>query len=321
MPKPPKITKAEVINQIATQLQEPISLEEFVDRVLFIWPSNAKNPRAAVRQEIRDHHQGKTVIFTDKDTLTPIKTALADVRFRVSLSREELQKELFFIFPAFMFFVPQDFPPENIQFVDVNDQAIPGDATAVTFTAKSILGEYSYKVPALSLGWWFKKLNLSRKDSLLVTILDVTTAKFRLQPERHHENRHHQKDIATVNQQMADRLFAMLEEAQDDHLWASAAIPTVYAYLKNESVYPADHWTELLVKDQRMRWDDPWITYSEWQSPFERIFLGKPRQRPSPLPKVSKEQKQQIYRFHVSPTHQKNLWRRLKLKVAKNWLT
>ncbi len=318
MPQDTGITREEAITQVTAALAGPISLDEFVERVLAIWPSQAKNPKTSVRQMIRNYHLGKTLIMTDKETLTPIQLALAGVQIRVGLAHEELKEGMLFVYPAFQFFLPQTKPVTELQLVDQEDHIIPTEVTEMTIQRQSILGAYSYKQEALKLGWWFKKMRLSRQDNLLVTILDITIPKFRLQAEPHHEYRHHRKEIAAANQQLADTLFSMLEAARNEHLWGSTAVPTAYALLKDATPYPADHWLEVVEKDQRLRWNGTFITYSDRFSPIENLLRGqKPTargQRPSRPPKLSKQQKQQIYRFHVAAKHRKGLWRRIEIQ-------
>jgi hypothetical protein len=64
MPGEMTITKREAITQVMAQLEGPIAVNEFVERVLAIWPSRAKRPGASVRQSLRDwEHVGRTLIF------------------------------------------------------------------------------------------------------------------------------------------------------------------------------------------------------------------------------------------------------------------
>ena len=59
------MTKDQAIEQVVGQLDGPIALDAFCERVLALWPSRAKNPAAAVRQTLRYAHAGKSVIFLD----------------------------------------------------------------------------------------------------------------------------------------------------------------------------------------------------------------------------------------------------------------
>lgn len=318
MPQDAGITRDEAITQVAAALAGPISLDEFVERVLAIWPTNNKNPKAPVRQTIRDHHLGKTLIMTDKKTLTPIQMALAGAQFRVGLSREELKEGILYVYPAFQYFLPQTKSATELQLVDEEDHIIPTEVTEITIQRQGLLGAYSYKQEALKLGWWFKKLRLSRQDNLLVTILDITIPKFRLQAEPHHEYRHHRKEIVVANQQLADTLFSTLEAERNERIWGSTAVPTAYALLKDTIPYPADHWLEVVKKDPRLRWNGTYITYGDRFSPIENLLLdlepARRDQRPSRPPKLSKQQKQQVYRFHVAYKRRNGLWRRIEIQ-------
>ena len=121
------ISRDEAIHQIATQLEGPISLVTFTERVLAMWHSTSKTASTTVHRAIRNYEQGKTVIFVDETTILPIHRALAGVCIRVPLTREEVKKGQFYLFPAFNFLLPDNVVPEKIQLVlvDEEDHTIP----------------------------------------------------------------------------------------------------------------------------------------------------------------------------------------------------
>ncbi len=97
------ISRDEAIHQIATQLEGPISLAAFTEQVLALWHSTSKTASTTVRNAIRKYEQGKTIIFVDETAILPIHLALAGVCIRVPLSRQEVKKGQFYLFPAFNF--------------------------------------------------------------------------------------------------------------------------------------------------------------------------------------------------------------------------
>jgi hypothetical protein len=57
--KPSKpISKAQAIEKVTAEMNSPMGLDEFINQVLAIWPSNANRPSASVRQTIRDDYLG-----------------------------------------------------------------------------------------------------------------------------------------------------------------------------------------------------------------------------------------------------------------------
>ncbi|NKQ34704.1 MAG: hypothetical protein HF973_03715 [Chloroflexi bacterium] len=183
MPQKFKISKDEAIAQVAAELDGPVTLDEFVQRVLVIWPSQAKKPEASVRQTIRDYFAGTTVIFMDDKTLLPASLALTGVTLRVPLSRSEIKSGLFHIYPALEFFLPHDFPLDEVQLVDEDGQTIPVELVTRQKKIKSLLGEYTQEINSWKLGWWYRKRRVKKHHNILVTVLDWTAGKFRLQPE------------------------------------------------------------------------------------------------------------------------------------------
>ncbi len=94
------ISQAEAIHRIAAQMDKPMNLDDFINRVLEIWPSRAKNPQASVRQTIRDDHLGKDLLFLDEKTLITMQQAMAGIRFRIPLTRAGNQSRLVVRLPS-----------------------------------------------------------------------------------------------------------------------------------------------------------------------------------------------------------------------------
>lgn len=310
-----EMSREQAIIEIALQLDGPISLREFVQRVLSIWSSNAKKPEAGVRQAIRSEHLGKSLVFLDDDTLAPTQTALAGVRFRVPLSREEFRGGFFFVYPALQYLAPNNFPIARMQLVDEADQTIPTETVSYQEERESILGSYTHKADAFNLGWWYKRHRVRRDDSLLLTILDRSAAKFRVQPETVQDRRDHRAEIEASNRKLADALFALLETSRYEQAWGWEAIPTAYARVKDSITYPTDHWLTVIENDPRMRWDGSSIRYAESQTLLERMIPELREQRPAAAaPKPSRQQLQQVYRFKASLKYRKDLWRRIEIR-------
>lgn len=310
-----QMKKSETIALVAAELDGPISLEEFVERVLAIWPSAAKNPQAGVRQTIRDYEQGKTLVFLDKDTLLPMRLAMEGVRLRVRLAPEEVERGLWFVQFVFQFLLPENFLVANLQLVDEVGHTIPVEVVRQHLKATSIFGSYQYERDALNLGWWYGKHQLKGGDSVLVTILDWQGLKLGLQPETEQERQRHQGAIEHSNRLLADMLFEMLEASHDERLWARREIPTVYARLKDKMVYPADHWLEVLERDPRMKlsgFGD--ICYADARTWMDDLFDEEVERPSSQKGRVSAGEAEQVYRFKAYLAHRKGLWRRIEIQ-------
>ncbi|MCP4424492.1 MAG: hypothetical protein GY803_08380 [Chloroflexi bacterium] len=311
------ITKNEAIVQIAAQLDGPIAFDEFTERVLALWHSNAKRPQAGVRQTVRDDHLGRRLLLLDKQTLIPIHLAMAGVCFRVPLAREEVKKGWFFVNPAFQYMMHDDVTVEMIQFVDTDDHAIPADIKTFTTKQKSIFGTHDIKRAVFELGWWYKKQKVRRNDNLLVTILDWESGKFRLQHESGREYRKYKTEIQVRNQELANAMFDTLEEARYEYIRGAVAIPTVYAQLKDTEAYPTDHWLDVIKRDSRMHWSGYEIRYAGEFSPIENLvaeFSEEKRPSPQSSTKVSSDAKQLVYRFKAHLKYRKGLWRRIEIQ-------
>jgi len=311
------ISKTEAICRVVAQMDEPMNLDDCINRVLEIWPSSAKNPQDSVRQTIRDEHLGKNLLFLDEKTLIPMQQAMGGIRFRIPLTRQEINRGWLFIYPAFQYMKQSEVTAEDFHLEDDKRQTIPFNPVAVKNKIKTIFGVQEYEQVAFDLSRWYEKHKLRRGDRLLVTIINWERGHFRLQPESLRTRQQHEAEIQKQNQALADHLFRALENARNEFIWGQVAIPTAYLYLKGANAYPPDHWYDILEKDPRMRWTGTEIVYADGSSPLENMFsdVSSPTiQSTSSTKCQSKEQKNQVYRFKASLWHRKGLWRRIEIQ-------
>lgn len=313
MPQEFSITRREAIRQVITELDGPAAVNDVVKRVLALWPSQAKNPGAGVRQTIRYEEIGRSVIFLDKQTLVPIHLALQGVTFRIPLSRQEIKRGVLLVYPGFTCFLPDDGSFEKVELLDANDQLIPTRLVTLKQTTKSVFGSHTSERPAFDLSQWYKKNKLKRDDSLIVTIVDWNAKRFRLAPESARARKHHQDEIKHQNQELADLLFETLEAARYEYIWGAEAILTAYARLSDPRGYPGNHWLEVIEQDGRMRWSGSDLRYADSFSPLDRILLGPQEQRVDEVD-YTPEQAEQVYRFKAALWYRKGLWRRIEIQ-------
>jgi hypothetical protein len=311
-------TKRRAVEQVIAQMTGPMDLEEFTRRVLALWPSQAKNPKAGIRDALRFDFLGRTLLFLEEQTLIPLRLAMPGVRFRISLTRQELNKGWLFVFPAFQLLAPQDLPADGFRLEDVGGRPIPVNTVMVKARVATPFVTDVIERLAFDLKWWYKKHGLRRGDSLLVTILDWEKGRFRLEPEPARVRGRHAAEIQAQNQALADDLFRQLEDARDEAVWGRIAIPTAYLHLKGAEAHPPDHWLEVLERDPRMQWTGHEIRYADWTSPFDRMFAdlhGEPKQTPLARQKPhAKQSARRVYRFKASLWHDKRLWRRIEIQ-------
>lgn len=308
------ITKDEAIKQVLAELKGPTPVEQVVERVLVLWPSQAKNPQAAVRQALRGwEHVGRTVIFLTDETVAPIQMALPGITFRISLSRQEVNRGILFFQPAFMFFVPQEVSAKAVELLDGPGRSIPTRIITLKETKKSLMEAYTVEQTAFDLSAWYKKNRVQRDDSLLVTIVDWEAHRFRLTHEAARERKRRRAEIEQRNQELADYLFETLEAARSERIWGREAILTAYARLFRSGEYPGDHWLEVVEQDGRMQWTGTDICYTEARSLFDRILMepGTPRVE---AVSFTPEQGEQIYQFKAALAYRKGLWRRIEIQ-------
>jgi len=312
------LTKSQAIEQVASQMSGPLNFDEFTRQVLALWPSSAKNPKAGIRKALQYEYLGKNLLFLGEQTLIPIRFAMAGVQFRVSLTRQEIQRGWLFVYPALGYMAQQNQPVEEYRLEEVDGYPIPVNLITVKSKVKTLFGVSQVEQQAFDLNGWYKKHSLRRGDSLLVTVLDWETGRFRLETEPARTRQKHAAEIQARNQALADDVFQQLEATHDEKIWVQVAIPTAYARLKDSTAYPADHWLDVLEQDPRMSWTGNDIRYADWNSPFESMLhdmRGEPDQPVSAHQKrLSKQESRQVYRFKAAIWHQRSIWRRIEIQ-------
>ncbi len=312
------ITKREAIEQIAAQLENPISIDDFAARVLTLWPSQAKDPARSVRDAVRGYDVMEHVLLLDKKTVIPTRVALRGVRFRVTLSPVELERGMLLIEPNFTGFVPRRTEAETIKFIDVNGQVIPTSVVTLEQEIQSpLFGSQISKQPAFDLRAWYEQNQIAADDNLLVTIVDWHAARFQLERETADERARHRAEIEQRNRELADALFDMLEKASYERLWPHKTIPTLYARLPDHKIYPGDHWAQVVKQDERMYGSSFEIGYAD-DNPFSFFADLYPEDNAENFKiaeaALSPKQARQVYRFKAWLKHRKGLWRRIEIQ-------
>jgi hypothetical protein len=305
----PSLTRSQAVEQVLTQVDGPISIDEFSQRVLAIWPSKAKNPLSSMRSYLRLEQAGRTLVFVDAQTILPLPIALCGVRFRIPLSRQEVKRGVLIIHPAFDYFSHRELEPVEAQLLDQKGCPLPAHPVIIRAEADTPSGRHTIERDAFDLGDWFRAQRARRNDSILVTIEDWESSCFRLEHES--SRRRRKKEIERRDRELADLLFGMLEAARHEMIYGYQAIPTAYARLSDPQGYPGSHWVQVIGRDKRMMYDGWAIRYSDWRSPLESMFYA---QETLPQAAFSPAQGRQVYRFKAALWHRSGLWRRVEIQ-------
>ena len=105
MPKSELPTIDEAIESVLAEVNEPMDINDFYEKVLEIRPSSSKNPNSNIRNNIRRGFVGESVAFLDKKTIAPLRVAMPGVRFRIPISDMEANKKVLVIAPSLRGFI------------------------------------------------------------------------------------------------------------------------------------------------------------------------------------------------------------------------
>src|SRR6266508_779923 len=321
MPRPQDIapTYDQVIENILHRASAPMSVLDLAQKISAARPSTSKDPVKAAEKKIKEA-AGRQLVYLDSNTIVPLQIAWQGVRFRMDLSREEVNKGFFDVGIALSFYLPNGFNLANLRLVDTDGQAIKFKVNAVNKKVKGIFGTSEETFYYCHISEWLRARKFAPKDHLLFTILDREHGVLKMEHEP--SKQINTKLLESRNRLLAGLLYDLLENSSSEMIRLNEALPTAYARLPEKDDYPPYHWVMLLSNDERMEtngWD---IVYRDGKKSmldalFEEVSGNKPK---PPKKSISKEQKEQVYRFRAELKYRPKIWRVIEIQ-GKNTLS
>ena len=308
-----KPTLKQVVEQVLSELNEPITVKDLADRVYAIYPTKAKTAMSSFRNCLHYDEQGVNLAYLNRDTVLPMWIAMQGIRFRVPIDRHA-EKENTVPILFFNYFIGRETKPQNTRFVDDT-----GDTIA--FKVKSVKNIWEPNslwrrdlVDAFEFTEWFNRTKPQRGDSLLVTVQDWDNHEFLMEHEP--KRKRHAEEIQRFNKEFNDILFNMLEESRDGDIFLHQVIPDVFVRLSNPRGYPGNYWREIVESDKRVKSDGTILKYPEDVPPFEHMMLPDDEQLPWIRDNFTKKQSNDVYRFKVSLGFDSPIWRVIEIKAG-----
>jgi len=321
MPRPQDIapTYDQTIEKIMRDASGPMSVLELARKISAERPSTSKDPAKAAEKKIKEA-VGRQLVYLDSNTIVPLQIAWQGVRFRMDLSREEVNKGFFDVGNALSFYLRNGFNLANLRLVDTDGQAIKFKVNAVNKKVKGIFGTSGQTFYYCHISEWLRARKFDPKDHLLFTILDRENGVLKMEHEPYKQI--NAKLLESRNRLLADILYELLENSSNERIFLNEALPTAYARLPEKDGYPPYHWIMLLSNDERMEtngWD---IVYRDGKkSMLDSLFEEVSGNKRKPQTKsVSKESKEQVYRFKAELKHRPKIWRVIEIQ-GKNTLS
>jgi hypothetical protein len=312
-------TYDQVIENILREAPVPMSVSELTQKIATVRPSTAKDPVKAAEKKIREAI-GRQLVYVDSNTILPLWVAWQGVRFRMALSREEVNKGFFDAGNAFSFYLPNGFNLANLRLENAHGQAIKFKVNAVNKKVKGLFGTFDEIFYYCHIPEWLLAHKFAPKDHVLFTILDHENGVLKMEHEP--SKQVNTELLESRNHLLADILYQLLEDSPHERVLLSQALPTAYARLPEKDGYPPNHWAMLLANDERMEtngWD---IAYRDGKESmldylFEEISGTKSTPQKKPVPK---EQQNQVYRFKAELKYRPKIWRVIEIQ-GKNTLS
>jgi hypothetical protein len=305
--KPP--TYDEVIAELLRTVSGPVPVAQLARRMLAARPSSARKPVEAMRQRLREA-VGRLLVFTDPDTVLLLRLAHQGVRFRLPLDRDTVKRGLVSIGDSLYRYLPWDFPPERLRFLDAASRPIVFQVRRISKEVETPVGRTDAEKWYADLGDWLRAEKAIARDHLLVTFVDWEQGIFRL--EREPWSHHDPARRAARNRLLADIFYELLESAKYEQIFTHEAVPTAYARLPEKGGYPPDHWVAVVAADERLDTDGWQIRYRDSRP---TIFDLLEAEAPLAAKKRSfRDQGAQVYRFKAALAFRVGLWRTVEIQ-------
>ena len=311
-----KPTLKQIVEQVLSEFNEPITVKDLADRVYAIYPTRSKTAMSSLRNCLHYDEQGVNLVYLDRFTVLPMRIAMQGVRFRVPIDRHaEKDHEISVLF--FNYFIDRHGEPKDIRFLDKSGNPIAFDVRSVkNIWEPNSLWRRDF-VEAFDFNDWFSKVNPQRGDSLLLTVKNWENREFLMEHEP--KRKRHLEEIQGFNKEFADILYDMLEESRDGNIFLHQVIPDVFVRLFNPQGYPGDNWREIVENDKRVKNDGTTLTYPEDMPPFERMMLTDDEQLPWLRDNYSEVQSKDVYHFKVSLGFNSPIWRMIEIKAGQTF--
>ena len=260
----------EIIARILVDVQSPVPVEHLVARILGQRPSQARNPRLAALNKIREA-VGWQLVFQDNTHVLPLRLAYQGVRYRLRIDKQIVDRAAIPLAAGFQNYHAPRLAVDQLRWMDSHDHPIPAQIQEVKKPSPFFKNE-EYTETVVGLRNWFRSQKIYVKDHLLVTVMDWERGIFRLEKERYGDQQ--PELLAQRNRAFADILFDLLENSRDGELYIHQAIPSAYTRLPDKSGYPADHWAVIVEEDPRLITDGWRIHYPDSDfSLLERMVM------------------------------------------------
>jgi hypothetical protein len=235
-----KITCDEAIERVLGELDGPLEEAEFVQRVLQLWPSQAKNPQQSVKSKL---NYRSDLLRLEEGRIAPTAYFLNGTLFRLQLNQQECEVggPLAQRFTGLIPYVALHTP----QFIDARTgQRIP--CQVVDVGKPETRRRYWEPEFLYNMAPWLQEAGYQPEDSLIVEIRDYNQRLFMLRYEPAADRQEAQ--IARQNEQMAAALQQVLGPRS---LHVFDLVPRLYAALPTRREYPGDPWSLVVRRDSR----------------------------------------------------------------------
>ncbi|MCB0104978.1 MAG: hypothetical protein KDE53_03700 [Caldilineaceae bacterium] len=319
-----QLSRSEAMAQVATELTESISFDEFAERVLAIWSSNAKRPKDGIRNDLRHETARYGFVFIDdqRKQLMPLRVGMQGVRLRHIVTEQEVEEQALLLVPSDYAMLPGYNFTGNLlnefQFLDTNHQPLHLELATVTSTEISELGgEYETQKHGFRLAAWFARHHVQAGDSIIWVVDDWVVPRFVLEHEAAADR--NETLIAARNQELVELLYHQLEHASDERIRVKDAIPAAHMRMREPQGYPGDPWEQVVQLDPRITC---WVTdirYATDDDNFlDRLRAGEAEeeleaefQEDIELPPAEAGR---IYQFKCAFKQRKGLWRMIEIQ-------
>lgn len=258
-------TIANLLQELAAQYNRIVAEREVYDHLLALRPSQAKDPYASIRNQLRFGAPRLGWVWLGGGELVPLHVALQDLRFRLIPEESEITGGAL-IRDRLRPFIP--YGRSDVRLRDGAGRPIETSETSLTI-GESIFG--TVDVPAMALGSWFQLQRFAPGDSLLVTVR--ATLPLTLYIEHEPAALFRADDVVLQDRRLLDELAERVGRGSRSLHFAEDIVLPIYVRSVWRTAYPGRPWRQLVANDRRLRLiDDSFVADSSFRRPLDWIL-------------------------------------------------
>ncbi len=311
---------ADVVEKLASELEGPIEVNAFMERLQREFKSKGTSLRNRFSQHIR-YEASNLLIRINRKQLMPTRLAMQGASYRIRLTSWEIQQGVVGSELLLGGYLPLQ-TRKTVSWFNEQGESLKVKNSRLNYTTQRGNEEADLSIQALSMKPWMDEEGFVPGDSLVVTVIDWDKLHFQVRREQAGE--WSETDIQEVNEAFANALFQQLKSSRTGDVPIHLGLPVAYATFDKEHPCPPDCWPLVLYQDGRMepagsgsriepRSDDDFGFFLLLEHWMDAKIVQEPSEEED-IDYEAEDSLQTTYRLRVAYRNRTSIWRELEIQ-------